>query len=291
MGVCIVISMELVSEPTLSAHEPEVRCAVHKGSWRCKNTFPAELAFFRGKMQPLKNCLSCREKQRAKNKRPSSRACQKRARESEAGRASSAKRLQSEAFKKNRREWKKTEKGKECARRSAKLPAGRARAKRNGKKMHAKMMADPASKMQHYLRNRFNEMLRSGTNSVRVKECTDFESADEFKEHIESTFTEGMSWDNHGHRSEGLWNIGHRISIKMYDSENNEDLKRCWSMKNMFAQWSVENQQLGVVLPSDPELLKLRPIWPLAWGDQLPSQERRKELERCARNTFGLANP
>lgn len=249
--------------------------------------FVPEMAMVRGKLQPLKTCLHHREKQRAKNKTAVGRACAKRARESEAGRASYQKSLKSEARINSRRAWKKTEKGKECARRSNKTPAGKARAKRNGKKMHAKVMADPARKMQVYLRNRFNEMLRSGTNSVRVKECTDFESADEFKEHIESTFTEGMSWDNHGHRSEGLWNIGHRISIKMYDSENNEDLKRCWSMKNMFAQWSVENQQLGVVLPSDPELLTLRPIWPLAWGDQLPSQERRKEIERLARNAFG----
>lgn len=245
------------------------------------------MAIVRGKLQPLKTCLHHREKQRAKNKTAVGRACAKRARESEAGRASSARRLQSEAFKKTRREWKKTEKGKECARRSTKLPAGQARAKRNSKKMHAKMMADPAKKMQHYLRNRFNEMLRSGTNSVRIKDCTDFKSADEFKKHIESTFSDGMSWDNHGHRAEGLWNIGHRISIKMYDSENSDDLKRCWSMKNMFAQWSVENQTLGVVLPSDEALLELRAIWPLAWGDTLPSQDTRKKIEFRARNAFG----
>lgn len=267
----------------------EVRCAVHKGSWRCKNTFVPELKFFRGKMQPLKNCSSCREKQRAKNKTPAGKACHQRALKSEAGRASYQKKLQSEAFKKRRRDYKKTEKGKELARKSNKTPAGRARAKRNSKKQHAKMMADPSKKMRVYLRNRFNEMIRSGTNSVRVKECTDFKSADEFRAHIESTFDVGMSWENHGHRSKELWNVGHRISIKMYDSENNDDLKRCWSMKNMFAQWSIENQELGVTLPSDTELLTLRSIWPIAWNDTLPGRESRKEIERCARNVFGMA--
>jgi len=278
-----------VAEEGASANEVEVRCAVNKGSWRCKNMFVPEMAFFRGKMQPLKNCLSCREKQRARNKSPAARACQKRARESDAGCASYQKSLKSEARTNSRRDWKKTEKGKECARRSAKLPAGKARAKRNGKKMHLKMMQDPSKKMQVYLRNRFNEMLRSGTNSGRVKDCTDFTSAAEFKAHIESTFTSGMSWSNHGHRAKTLWNIGHRISIKMYDPSNQVDLKRCWSMKNMFAQWSLENQKLGVALPSSAELFELRSIWPSAWDDTLPSHDTRIEMEIRARNAFGKA--
>lgn len=282
-------SMERASEGDALSGVTMVRCSVHKGTWRCKNTFVPEMALVRGKLQPLKTCLHHRLKQRAKNKTPVGKACHKRALVSEAGRASYKKMLKSDSFKKRRRKYKKTPNGKECARRYRQSPAGKAHSKRNSKRMHTKRMANPAKRMEMYLRNRFNDMVRNGFNSKRVKAFTDFESADEFKEHIESTFVDGMSWDNHGHRSDALWNIGHRISVKMYDAGNDDDLKRCWSMKNMFAQWSIENQTLGVALPSDAELLDLRTIWPTAWGDALPSQERRKELEVRARNAFGMA--
>jgi hypothetical protein len=269
-----------------------VRCAVSKGSWRCKHMFPAEQAFFRGKWQWLKNCPHHRAKQREKNKQPNSRTCQKRARESAAGKASAARSLErqqtNETVKQQRRDWKKTPIGKACISRSGKTPAGKARAKRNGVNQIAKRAADPGRKMQHKIACRVREMLRiGGVDSMTVADRTDLGSRDEIRAHIESTFTDGMHWSNHGLRGEDIWNLGHRIAASMYDPNNDADLRRCWSKANIFAQWSLENQDLSVALPPDSELLQLRAIWPLAWNNELPGKQQREQIERKARNAFG----
>ena len=267
-----------------------VRCSVSKGSWRCARVFPFELAFFRGQWQPLKHCLHHRELQRAKNKRPTSRACQKRARESEAGRASYAKQLESPARKASRSAYAKTEKGREQKRKSNKTPAGRARQKRNSDKQHAKLKTDPARKMMHQIRCRLREFMRQadGDESVTLATHTSLPDRDGVRAHMESTFVDGMNWSNYGWRGENIWNIGHCIAQSMYDWSSPDDRKRCFSLANLFAQWSIENQDANVALPQDDVLLRLRPFWPVAWNDQLPSATERPILERAARNTAGL---
>lgn len=274
--------------PVNNGDRSMVRCSVSKGSWRCKHEFPFELAFFRGKWQPLKNCPYHRAQQRAKNKTDVGKACHKRALQSPAGKASAAKMYATQAYKDKRRERKKTPQGRECTRRSNKTPAGKARAKRNSDKQHAKIKADPARKMMHKLQCRLRDMLKAnGADSVTVTNRTSIKSGSELRAHMESTFVDGMNWSNHGWRGENIWNIGHRIAITMYDWHDDADLRRCWSLPNIFAQWSLENQNASCALPSTDQLLLLRDIWPLAWNDELPTNQQRASLEKAARNAFG----
>jgi hypothetical protein len=60
--------------------------------------------------------------------------------------------------------------------------------------------------------------------------------------HIESQFTDGMSWDN---RSE--WHIDHirPVSSFNFDSTDHPDFKKCWALDNLQPLWAKDNQSKG----------------------------------------------
>ena len=63
-------------------------------------------------------------------------------------------------------------------------------------------------------------------------------SIQELKEHLESQFTDGMSWDN---RNE--WHIDHirPESSFDYDSTDHPDFKKCWALNNLQPLWAKDN--------------------------------------------------
>ena len=252
--------------------------------------FPLELVRVRGAVQPRKMCPYHLEMAKKNQKSAKRKAYMREYNASAKCKAIQKAHAQTEHAKATKRRWKKSEKGKQCARRANKTAAGRLRQKRKDAKQHAKRAADPARKMMHTVACRVREMLRIGrVDSSTVVSCTNITSGDELRAHLESTFEDGMSWQNHGHRGKNVWNIGHRIAAAMYDAGNDEDLRRCWSLENIFAQWSVANQLAGVKLPSDAELLNLRAFWPTSWAS-VPTAEERHFLETRARNAFGRAS-
>ena len=63
-------------------------------------------------------------------------------------------------------------------------------------------------------------------------------SAIELKEHIESIFTEGMSWDNHGE-----WHIDHIIPVSSFDKS--EKMSVVNSLDNLQPLWAKDNLSKG----------------------------------------------
>lgn len=74
---------------------------------------------------------------------------------------------------------------------------------------------------------------------------------DDFIKHIESTFTEGMSWDKYGHYidKDGVKQIGfhidHIIPCTAFDLNDPYQLLLCFHWKNCRAMWGVENMSKG----------------------------------------------
>lgn len=72
---------------------------------------------------------------------------------------------------------------------------------------------------------------------------------DDFKKHIESTFTEGMSWDKYGHYIDqnGIKQIGfhidHIIPCVAFDLNDPYQLLLCFHWKNCCAMWGIENMR------------------------------------------------
>jgi hypothetical protein len=60
-------------------------------------------------------------------------------------------------------------------------------------------------------------------------------SADELKSHIETLFTEGMSWDNHGE-----WEIDHIFPLSKFDPETPVNIVN--SLQNLQPLWKEENR-------------------------------------------------
>ncbi len=56
--------------------------------------------------------------------------------------------------------------------------------------------------------------------------------------HLESQFTEGMSWDNYGQ-----WHIDHIIPISFfqYASFDDVEFKMCWRLENLQPLWAKDN--------------------------------------------------
>ena len=67
-------------------------------------------------------------------------------------------------------------------------------------------------------------------------------SPEDLKQHLESKFEEGMTWENYGNGS-GKWNIDHDIPDSWFDymSVEDEGFKKSWALENLQPMWSLEN--------------------------------------------------
>jgi len=87
------------------------------------------------------------------------------------------------------------------------------------------------------LRSVLNGGIKSGS-SVRDLGCT----IEELKEHIESLFTDGMSWDNHGKYG---WHIDHILPLSSFDLTDREQLLIAVNYKNLQPLWAKDNLSKG----------------------------------------------
>jgi len=64
----------------------------------------------------------------------------------------------------------------------------------------------------------------------------------ELYNHLESQFTDGMSWDNRN-----KWHIDHirPVSSFDYDSTDHPDFKKCWALNNLQPLWAFDNLSKG----------------------------------------------
>jgi len=60
----------------------------------------------------------------------------------------------------------------------------------------------------------------------------------ELKQHLESKFQEGMTWDN-----QGKWHIDHIIpqSLWQFSSYEDREFKQCWALCNLQPLWAEDN--------------------------------------------------
>jgi predicted nucleic acid-binding Zn ribbon protein len=79
-------------------------------------------------------------------------------------------------------------------------------------------------------------------------------SANDLKLHLEKKFKKGMTWENYG----TCWHIDHKIPKAAFNFESYEDIdfKRCWSLKNLQPMWAMENIMKSdkVIKPFQPSL-------------------------------------
>jgi len=78
-------------------------------------------------------------------------------------------------------------------------------------------------------------------------------TVEELRAHLESKFTEGMSWDNMG---KGGWGIDHIIAKSKFNVTSYEcqEFKDCWALDNLQPLWEARNQEKGIK-PMHPKYL------------------------------------
>ena len=65
---------------------------------------------------------------------------------------------------------------------------------------------------------------------------------EELMSHLESKFTEGMTWDNYGE-----WHVDHKKPMTLFEftSTDDEGFKECWALDNLQPLWGKDNLSKG----------------------------------------------
>jgi hypothetical protein len=108
---------------------------------------------------------------------------------------------------------------------------------RKRKYIQKRMTKDVNFKIRRALRGRLCKAIRGGFkagSAVRDLGCT----VDQLKQHLESKFQEGMTWDNWGTYG---WHIDHIIPLSSFDLSDREQLLKACHYTNLQPLWAEEN--------------------------------------------------
>jgi 5-methylcytosine-specific restriction endonuclease McrA len=116
-----------------------------------------------------------------------------------------------------------------------------------------KRLSTPIGRLQNAIKASVYACLAKG--GKRGKKTFDIlgYTPDELRDHLESRFTDGMSWENYG-----KWHVDHIIPLAAhnFDSVDHIDFKRAWALSNMQPLWAADNLKKNAKLnkPFQPSL-------------------------------------
>jgi hypothetical protein len=100
---------------------------------------------------------------------------------------------------------------------------------------------DPNYKLKLYMRSRINLALESNQKSGHTLELLGC-SIEFLKQHLESQFTEGMSWENHNLKG---WHVDHIYPCASFDLSKPEEQQICFHWSNLQPLWWYDNLSKG----------------------------------------------
>jgi hypothetical protein len=156
---------------------------------------------------------------------------QKKYKKSEKGRATRKLRRNTEEYRAKAREY-------------DKVRGNKAERKRKQyENLKRKLKEDPFFRLKHNLRNRVRGAFKA-KRWYKNNSVIDFIGCDlaALKAHIESLFTEGMSWDNYGH-GEKCWTLDHKYPLSLAKSE--EEMYKLCHFTNLQPMWYIPNIKKG----------------------------------------------
>ena len=100
-------------------------------------------------------------------------------------------------------------------------------------------------------------------------------SREEFTAHIDQqrSHDSEMTWARYGYRENGHkggWDVDHRIPKSKYDHTDDDDIRRCWNLRNLRPMWHVDNLAKGNTIMASECNLVGSDLWPKAWQGVLP---------------------
>lgn len=120
---------------------------------------------------------------------------------------------------------------------------------RSRQRAKERMQNDLNFKLSYYLRARVRAVLKS-QKATKAKKTLSLLgcSWEEAKNHIQSKFKEGMTWENYGYYG---WHIDHIIPCSFFDLTDPEQQKKCFHYTNLQPLWGLENISKGNKLPDE----------------------------------------
>lgn len=103
-----------------------------------------------------------------------------------------------------------------------------------------KTAKDPGNRIIKNCRVRMRNALKGASASeskIKYLGC----NKQEFKEHLEKMFRDGMSWDNYG----AYWHIDHKIPVSWFNVTNENCLRAAFNYKNTHPLLKEENMAKG----------------------------------------------
>jgi hypothetical protein len=176
----------------------------------------------------------------------------------------------SEKGKAREKRYDESEKGKAANKRYREGDAGQAKAKRSADNRQDRRRESTAMRMDNTILCASNKLMsgRRETSPTFV-DRTGFASESEFLNVVNATFQPGMTWANHG----TVWELDHKIPREAYDFDNPDDVKRCWSPKNVHALTKAANKEKSwkmidqYIFEAGPECM------PVSWNGKFPDAD------------------
>jgi len=96
---------------------------------------------------------------------------------------------------------------------------------------------DPIFRLNHNMRVVIRKSLKGNKNGNHWELIVGYTLKD-LKNHLESQFQDGMTWNNYG-----KWHIDHRIPISLFNIKNvkSKGFKKAWTLDNLQPLWAKEN--------------------------------------------------
>jgi len=107
------------------------------------------------------------------------------------------------------------------------------------KRARTKMRSTSEGMLYHRMSQSIREALRGATRRRKWEDLLGY-SVDELKAHLESQFTEGMTWNKFFGGGIHIDHIIPRMNFN-YTSPNDLQFKQCWALLNLRPIWPTEN--------------------------------------------------
>jgi hypothetical protein len=119
---------------------------------------------------------------------------------------------------------------------------------RESNNMHQRRrMEDPLKRLRQSMSSQLSNSLKRQNTTKKNKTMQYVGCTKEFlKEHLESQFTDGMTWEN---RKE--WHIDHYVPCAFFDFSSDEEIFISWNYRNLRPMWASENISKRDSLPPD----------------------------------------
>ena len=105
----------------------------------------------------------------------------------------------------------------------------------------ARKYQDPAQRVSSNISRNIRRSIHLNKNGKSWRMLVGYTLA-KIKNHLESLFSEGMTWENYG-----KWHIDHIIPISFFQFNSFDDVefRMCWRLENLQPLWATDNIRKG----------------------------------------------